>query len=155
MIENERFSSLDLNGLFTVKHASLNLDDFLIPEDFIINISPSALRKTMKIAGIIEKTLILESFISFSLYFSKRYEFHLTDFFISTLKKLETASQESIKSYFNNETIKLADIDFTELKNLTSELLTFLQNQKNTSYADKYRIKDFEFISKMLIRFGS
>ncbi len=59
---------LKLNIFRSVSHAKLSFADFRADREIIPEIDPSALRRSLKKWGIIERALIMESFISFLIY---------------------------------------------------------------------------------------
>lgn len=59
---------LKLNIFRSVSHAKLSFADFRADREIIPELDPSALRRSLKKWGIIERALIMESFISFLIY---------------------------------------------------------------------------------------
>lgn len=61
-------TELDLNIFRSVNHAKLLLNEFTAESGIIPEADPAAIRRSLKKWGIIERALIMESFISFMIY---------------------------------------------------------------------------------------
>jgi len=67
-IPDDALIDLNLNIFKTVNHSRLSLVDFKSEKNILPEIDPQVLRKSLKKWGIIERSLIMESFISYLIY---------------------------------------------------------------------------------------
>ena len=101
--------SLDLKIMRTIDHTSLALNDFPLDTERLPAVDPRALRRSVKKWGIIERALILESFIAFLLYCNYLFrELGVTiasdDEIISLLEKQsEAASRQTDEALYDKQ----------------------------------------------------
>ncbi len=72
LIPRKSLTNLNLGILKTISHASLDLRDLRVPAEYHIPVAPRTLRKHLKIWGMVERVLIMESFIAVMLYLVRR-----------------------------------------------------------------------------------
>ena len=101
--------ALDLKIMRTIDHTSLTLNDFPLDTERLPAVDPRALRRSVKKWGIIERALILESFIAFLLYCNYLFrELGVTiasdDEIISLLEKqTEAASRQTDEALYDKQ----------------------------------------------------
>lgn len=74
LIGDGALADLSMDILRTVGHASLTFDDIILPETHLAVMDPGALRRHLKRWGIIERHLIMESYLAAMLYLARRIE---------------------------------------------------------------------------------
>lgn len=72
MLPPDALQELSLNTLGTISHASLNLERSGLPAHYAFSLEASTLRRALKKWSLIERSLILESFLGLMLYIMNR-----------------------------------------------------------------------------------
>jgi len=155
-LKNEAMMELDLGCLYTTSHTSLQLNKLILPSGYMIDIDGPAIRRHMKIWGIMERSLILESLTAYLLYLGERLS-KIPDCPEISMVKIESILEsgtrqigEQIKSIKENRRIEQLDIDFKvileavhDLQQTASGLNESLPNEL------KSRFNDLSFIEKI------
>ncbi len=77
-IEDEEMEVLELDGLCTVSHGRLTLTNKALPERFRLPLAQNQVRKTLKVYGLIERSLIIEALLAYMVYLNHRLSWHLS-----------------------------------------------------------------------------
>lgn len=143
-------SDLKLNHLKTTDHGSLTLSNYSLNLKNKINIKPKDLQRSLKKWNLIEKILIIESFVGLLIflngYIEKKTQQPILshDFVNITLSKIEEVTDNAIKSIFSNEKIETYKGLNIELKDAATKLINF--SKENSLPEDiSQRFKDLTF----------
>jgi len=104
--------SLDLKALRTTSHGRLALNDKKIPGHYHLPLSPAMLRKSLKVYGLVERSLILEAVLAMMIYLNRRMSRHtprppVDETAINELAVLQTGfSAAAIRQAQNGETVQ-------------------------------------------------
>jgi len=130
----QNISNLKLDFLKTTDHGYLDISNFEIGKKNLINIRDKDLKRSLKKWNLIEKSLIIESFVGLLIFingyieetFDKLILSH--DFLNIILNKIEEATDNSIKAAFDNERITVYKGLQIELTDAANKLLNFSTN---------------------------
>lgn len=148
--------ALDLKALRTTSHGRLTMENKSIPDHYHLPLSPSTIRKALKINGLIERSLILEAVLAFARYLNNRLGRHRSD--LSTeetaLKKLSAQQSgyttDAINQARSGQKVEPQWPDLNAVNTTIENLCNASANMESTPGDDlAERVNDLRFIRSM------
>lgn len=146
---------LDLNALFTVTHSRLLMDELVLDRASLIPMESRTLRRTVKIWGIIERSMILEAFLGYCIYLKDRLGgmgdmASLSDTMLAVmLKEQEEIVSEQIQAIQLGNRIEEKIVDIQKLIDITG-IFSIIDKSHIQKFPEElqYRLKDLQFFGK-------
>jgi len=148
-------SPLNLQISRTVDHTSLTLDQFHLSAERLPQADPGLLRRSVKKWGIIERALILESYISFLLYCNCLFSEHgITiasgDEIISLLENQTRSASKQLEEAVYEKLVTTANAGIEDVIRLTSRFQQAYNEKEHQLPADqKIRLADLFLFNRL------
>ena len=147
---------LDLNALRTTSHGRLAMNNKTIPGLYLLPLSPSLLRKKLKVNGLVERCLILEAVLAVMTYLNQRLSRHFSrppadETVLNELAVLQTAyTTAAIRQAQNDETVLPQWVDLTAVNTAIADICRAAEGISPEPGADLgERIRDLRFIRSL------
>ncbi|HON77311.1 MAG TPA: hypothetical protein PK544_02375 [Spirochaetota bacterium] len=152
MLPHGALQELSLGTLETTSHASLRLQGLQLPEEYVIPFEPGTMRKILKVQGILERSLIMQSYIGLLMYIAGRTEglpestFHRMH---SLLNEHNAILKAQIDAVHAGKRINPVSVDIRELSSIIETLKKHnAEHHGDTNTAMRLRFRDLEFFSR-------
>ena len=147
---------LDLNALRTTSHGRLTMSNKPVPDRYLLPLSPSLFRKKLKVNGLVERCLIVESVLACMTYLNRRLTRHFPrppadETAIKELAVLQTAyTTAAVHQAQNDETVNPQWVDLTAVNTAMADICRAADGISPELETDiKERINDLRFIRSL------
>jgi len=153
-IENN-LEDLNLKIFKSVNHSKLRLDNFNTSREFIPEIKPELLRRSLKRWGIIERALICESFISFLIYVNRLFASKeisvVTDNELSSMLEIQSASaSKQINEAVYGERVETVNLNLERILNSAEKFKSkYMENYDRFIESEHLRLADLSLFDSL------